>query len=454
MDDEKDRKLGLNSDEVTLGRGRGRFWRDVDSTPLKGASAFGSPAFSSTRIQAGTPPTGQPTPSIGTAASDIENLITQLAHGIGQSIASQLQNSINNQSNDTAHTRSSNTNQSHPELNMTGVKLIMKTDAKEPPHFRGDGTDKHSIHEWEEIMDVYLRKRGIPVEEQAQEIMSRLMGKARDIVRVTLRSTPSLKPAENPKLVIDILKLHFSELTYSSMPLADFYNTFPLPGESSMDYWIRLSKAVDVAEECLKRQGRTIEDPSREITMMFVKHCPDQALSSVLKFKTAEKWTASEIQERLVEHQRETRVKLQGKTGRPTQVKHVDSHIQIPAAVVTGNSQGLSGDQNEVVAASPIQAESGCIQSLIGLLDRVLEQRVQSAEKQQTPLEQTSFPEKRCRVCQSAEHSTLIHCRQKNLCLGCFKPGHWKRDCRKWRPRNDTAQRADPNKGQGKEDLN
>jgi len=56
-----------------------------------------------------------------------------------------------------------------------------------PPYFRGDGTDKHTVHEWEEIMSVYLSKRGVPFQEYSQEIMSRLMGKARDIVKVTLR---------------------------------------------------------------------------------------------------------------------------------------------------------------------------------------------------------------------------------------------------------------------------
>lgn len=86
-------------------------------------------------------------------------------------------------------------------------------------------------------MDIYLKKRGIPPYEHSQEIISRLVGKAR--ARVTLRSIPSLKPAEDPKLVFDILKQHFSEVIYSSMPLADFYNTLPLTGENPMDYWIR-----------------------------------------------------------------------------------------------------------------------------------------------------------------------------------------------------------------------
>lgn len=97
-------------------------------------------------------------------------------------------------------------------------------------------------------------------------------------------------------MIIDILKQHFSELTYSSMPLADLYNTLPVLGEIAMEDWIRLNKALDVADECLRRQGRSTEDSSREVMMMFVKHCPDPSLSAVLNFKTADRWTAAEIQ--------------------------------------------------------------------------------------------------------------------------------------------------------------
>lgn len=107
------------------------------------------------------------------------------------------------------------------------------------------------------------------------------MGRAKDVIKIALRSNPSLKPKTNPRIVIDILKQHFSELTYSSMPLADFYGTLPVAGENAMEYWIRLNKAVDVADEGLRRQGRSIEDPTREVTQMFVKHCPDQSLYAI-----------------------------------------------------------------------------------------------------------------------------------------------------------------------------
>lgn len=62
---------------------------------------------------------------------------------------------------------------------------------------------------------------------------------------------------------------------------------------------------------CLKRQGRNLKDLSKEVTMMFVKHCPDPALSAVLKFKTADKWKASEIQEQLDDHQTQLNIQQQ-----------------------------------------------------------------------------------------------------------------------------------------------
>ncbi|KAG1952356.1 hypothetical protein F2P79_010277 [Pimephales promelas] len=41
------------------------------------------------------------------------------------------------------------------------------------------------------------------------------------------------------------------------MPMADFYNTLPRADESPMDYWIRLNKAIDVADECLRRRNNS-----------------------------------------------------------------------------------------------------------------------------------------------------------------------------------------------------
>jgi hypothetical protein len=67
------------------------------------------------------------------------------------------------------------------------MKLVVQSDVRETPCFRGEGSDKYSVHEWEELMDAYLRKRGVSVIEQSQEIMSKLLGRGRgrDIVKIT-----------------------------------------------------------------------------------------------------------------------------------------------------------------------------------------------------------------------------------------------------------------------------
>lgn len=204
-----------------------------------------------------------------------------------------------------------------------------------------------------------------------------------------------------------------------------------------MDYWIRLNKAVDVADECLRRQGRNIEDPSHEVTMMLVKHCPDPALASVLKCKISERWTANEIQEHLIEHQREARTMSQAKSYRP---KNIGAHAQTSAieTVTANNTTDLTGHSKTMGPSSSPQTESICVQSLIGLLNRVLEQKAQTAAVAPPSRGPVAIVQIRCRVCQSTEHSTTAHCRQANLCMGCYKPGHWKRQCQQRRPRIDT----------------
>ncbi len=92
------------------------------------------------------------------------------------------------------------------------------------------------------------------------------MGKAKDVVKVTLHHNLSLNHIQTPDLIFDILKQHFGELTYSSMPMADFYNTKSLQNEGVMEYWMRLNNAIDIADECLMRQGCSVEDLEHEVS--------------------------------------------------------------------------------------------------------------------------------------------------------------------------------------------
>ncbi|KAL2098393.1 hypothetical protein ACEWY4_007600 [Coilia grayii] len=216
---------------------------------------------------------------------------------------------------DTRSTQNSGPHSVHSPttVDLSQLSLVLKSDIREPPIFRGDGTDKCSVHEWVDLMVVFLRKRNIPAADNSDEIMSRLMGRAKDVVRIGLRSDPSLDVVQHPDTIYAILKQHFGDLSYSCMPLADFYNTLPRSHENPVDYWVRLNKAADIADECLQRQGRRMEDLNREVAMMFVRNCPDPALSVVFKSKLVDSWTAKEVQVRINEYQRELK-SMQSKT--------------------------------------------------------------------------------------------------------------------------------------------
>lgn len=424
--------------ENTLGLGRGRFLRELCDTPARNENGVGSPAFSSTRLPSHptTSPkiTDQPSAIPNLSDPALNHLITHIAQQVGQVISTQLKEDSKANEDRDAQAQSSGADQTFNSLthNLAGIRLVMQADVREPPSFRGDASDKLSVYEWEELMDTYLRKRGVPHEEQHQEILYKLTGKARDIVKVTLRSNPALKAQDNPKVIIDILKQHFGETTSSSMPLADFYGTVPQIGENPVEYWLRLNKAIDAAEEALSRQGRHIDDPSREVTMMFVKYCPDPSLAAVLRFKAPDKWTAKEIQEHVDRYQ----IEMKAKPNRPSLVKRLSSHVQAPEELISFSSPGSSLAQVEGNDNLSPHLDDNCIRTLISLLDRTLVQNNQTVLRKPS---HGQLQRKFCKVCQSTEHSTLAHCRQDRLCLSCFKPGHIKRDC----PNKDVRQNTE-----------
>jgi len=83
---------------------------------------------------------------------------------------------------------------------MLQVIVHVKTDI-EPVAFKGDGSDKYSVYDWIELTKSQLNKQKCPVSNQADEILSRLMGKARDIVQIGLRSHVSLDVVQNPDII-------------------------------------------------------------------------------------------------------------------------------------------------------------------------------------------------------------------------------------------------------------
>lgn len=420
-----------SAESFNIGFGRGR----INTTPIRHLIHAGSPAFSSTRIINRETTSVQhsntlPDSSVMTDPA-LNDLITHIAQQVGQTIRDQLKEECRGNDVGDAQAQSSvdQISRESTYLNLTGAKLVLQSDVKEPPVLRGDGSDKVTVCEWEEMMKTYFKKRATPIAEQHSEIMCKLMGKAKDIVRITLRSSPSLKPQENPDVIYNILGRHFGEVSYSCMPMADFYCTIPTAGETPVEYWLRLNKAVDAAEEALKRLGRHLENPCQEAAMMFVKHCPDPSLAAVFKFKTPDKWTVSEIQEKIDQYQIEAR---EQQLSRLRRSKHFTVNVQTPAPEAPNPACQLKESplvaENNTTAQSPCNDD--CLKTLIGLFDRALSQNVlATARPADRPIHPIQNHQRSCGVCQSLEHSTLAHCRQKRLCLSCFEPNHIKRDC-------------------------
>ncbi|CAI5671585.1 unnamed protein product [Oreochromis niloticus] len=403
----------------------------------------------------------------------LSSLITDLAKQIGENITSSL-----NSMHQPAPTQSQSP-QNVPSscIDQSQLKVVVQSETKAPPYFKGDNTDHFPISEWEDMMRCYLHRISCDTDEEMFAIlMSRLTGKARDVVKVSLRCRPELNGNDLITSVFDILRSNFSDLTYSSLPMKDFYSTVPRPGENAMDYWIRLNKSIDAADECLRRRGKLVEDPSGEVVSMFINHCPDHNLALSFQLKAPEEWTAAEVQSRLDNYVRKMR--------QSSVLSHNTACLSIPhQSPVTVNSQPhSSGTQAVPVTHEPsypmpsvpsaatcqplfpadmvsVQQPSACppltfhvtppslpvsgppptepgVQQMVALFDKVLSMCTASlATGPRCPQPaghshgHRSPHRASCRVCGSHEHTTHVHCRLYKLCHSCFDPGHMRCEC-------------------------
>lgn len=427
------------SESQSLCYGRGRVLTnmvpDYMHTVDLGIGTSMGPAASSTPITRPDTERVMSTEALG-------NIISDLAQKIGESISASL--NIAHQPSPAQPDCPRQFRHSSECIDASSLKVIVQQDSAPPPFFRGDKSDSFTVHEWEDMMCSYLsRMKSKTQTDVSNLIMSRLAGKARDVVKVSLRSRPELNASELPSAVFDILKRNFSELAYSNMPMADFYNTVPQADESPMDYWIRLNKAIDVADECLRRRNKSIEDPAAEAVMMFVSHCPDPSLALSFQFKPAEKWSAAEVQERLDGYQRDLRrasSRLHHTVSLPAYNQYTTTPCLDPVSISPKHPactpvQSLPPESQlnpNAVSFSPDTS----LQHMVGMMDKVLSLCTASLTSP-SHVHSVKIPnfkpniDSACRVCKSKEHTTFMHCRRHRLCRHCYSPGHFKSDCPK-----------------------
>lgn len=489
----------------SLGRGRGVMGvhsqsggfvgRDVGSSPVLPARDRGLEsdkdltASPMGQVSWGGPHHSTPSGDCNTL-HQLSDMICQLGSQIGESIAARLMSGGAlgnvNQSSAPSHNQPAQPcgNVSTFSEN-THLNVIVKSD-REPVIFRGDTTDKFTVTEWVELMKSYIRKQNIDVISQTEEVMGRLMGKARDVVKIGLRSNPTLATNCTPDVIYNMLIQYFSS-TSSCLPLQDFYSTQPNQRENPIDYWIRLNKAADMAVEGLKRQGRHMEDIAGEIAKMFVKHCPDPELASVFKYKQIHEWTSKEIQERIDEYQRERVSSVKMPRTHAAALFCNDAQIEphntcsieassanslpspaLPLGVVPSllPSPALCQNQQQSFCQVP-QSQQSCLpplpqnqqktlssappyqlpqsqqqggDAMLGEMMSMLRELLKKVQVgdgrfslrrggRQVRNQAHSVHETSCQVCNDGSHTTESHCRSARLCFSCLKPGHTRRSC-------------------------
>lgn len=412
------------------------------------------------------------TPGVDRVAFDhLTDMVGQLGSHIGESLVAKLVSAgvvnvnAESQTNSPSHTQTPTRTEQCTHTFMTPrVTVHMKS---ENDTFRGDDSDKYAIEEWVDRTKACLRKQMCPIQEQAEEIMSRLTGKAKDVVKVSLRSDSTLNVRQNPDLIYGILMQYFSEAP-SCLPLADFYATIPRAKENSVDYWIRLNKAADLANEGLRRQGKCLDNIGEEITRMFIKFCPDPSLANIFRCKPIQEWSAKEIQSRIDDYQREFRsrgnagVNLQShsttvfssepglndspKAGLPA--FPMRSFCTLPSAQVCRQPESTSmpsqGQHQPSSCPSPMisqntqQADSQVLTRMMEMMEQLMD-RVQLRDvssPRRDSRQRRNFVRTACRVCNDNKHTTVTHCMTDRLCLACFSPGHTQKEC----PKQPSAQ--------------
>lgn len=68
------------------------------------------------------------------------------------------------------------TSASSQTIDWSKINLLVWPDFKEPPLFRGVQSDEYNIHDWEELMCVFLQRRKYSIPEQTEVILSRVIG--------------------------------------------------------------------------------------------------------------------------------------------------------------------------------------------------------------------------------------------------------------------------------------
>lgn len=382
--------------------------------------------------------TPNPTHDISGLVGQMSSIIQEIGQQLADSIMSHMQPpSPAAPSSTVTQGGASSASQCSQVTDVSQVQIVTQRKVKEPPAFKGDHSDTVTVREWEDLMRIFIRKSNVRVEEQAEEILVHLRGKAKDIVKFGIRNS-NIDVQGQPDMIYGLLRKHFSCTKYSTVPLADFYSTLPKDQEDPYDYWLRLNRAADVAAECLREQGKTLDNPEMEVARMFIRNCPCKDLALTFRSKIIDKWSACEVLEVLNEYHAEMSCKAVAPVHTEKKVGVALNKAEVSHGLVPAHSR-----QEPLQTQNPEQVT---LARVVDMLEKVLLRgvSVQPQVGRRAPPRRPvieGFNDKPCTICNDAAHSALSHCREKGLCFQCHSTGHTRRDCLE-RRRADTERQG------------
>lgn len=428
---------------VSVGRGRGLLGVAIPFPELSSSvgSTEGMAAHASRPLvsdlhnahtQQGSPSTHQgPCTSTPVNTQDILGQMGDIVQHIGQQLADSILTHLSRSSPvaplpaHSAHSGSHTLVHDSVASSSSQRHVVSQRKLRDPPTFRGDNSDSVTLEEWIEITQTFIKRGGLSTEEQGEEILIHLRGKAKDVVKVGVKSS-GVDIRRGPDSIYSLLRKHFSCKEFSPLPLQDFYTTLPEPQEDPYDYWLRLNRAADVAAECLKEQGKQQDSLSVEVTRMFIRNCPNSELALTFRSKTIDKWSASEVQEILTEYHSEKFIRA---------VSTKKDRAVMEKAVAVNRMEVNSSPVPLCNVQSPPQLTStdhSAMERLIGMLEKVL---VSNNQSRPTSRRTSGLPriqglsDSPCLVCKDSSHSALSHCKDNRLCFQCFSPDHARDRC-------------------------
>ena len=150
---------------------------------------------------------------------------------------------------------------------------------------------------------------------------------------------------------------------HDTVPLSDFYTTLPKEQEDPYEYWLRLNQAADITAECIKEQGKTLDNPRMEVTQMFIRNCPNKDLALTFRSKTADRWSAHEVQDVLNEYHSEVSFRTSAALCKQASDRVTANKIQISPCSVP------SPDKQE---SQQIKDSDQALEKVIDMLENIL----------------------------------------------------------------------------------